>query len=98
MTEKRLSDAEILEKLSANPELRERIGSLLLAIEDEQGDLREADAAELRMIEEMRQMGRESLTAWAQRQVRKTSQEVKEAEGVWREGKKNCTGTPPSAK
>lgn len=98
MTEKRLSDAEILEKLNANPELRERIGCLLLAIEDEQGDLREADAAELRIIEEMRQMGQESLAAWAQRQVRKRSQEVREAEGVWREGKKNCAGTPPLAK
>ena len=43
--------------------------SLLLAVDDERGDLREADAAEMRIIDEMRQMGREALTAWAEGQV-----------------------------
>jgi hypothetical protein len=88
-----LSDAELLEKLNAHRELRERVGSLLLAVEDESGDLREADAAEMRIIDEMRRMGRESLTAWAQRQVLKTTQEVSEEGATWREGKKNCAGT-----
>ena len=97
-TTNELTDAELLEKLNANPLLRERIGSLLLAVEDESGDLREADAAELRIIDEMRQMGRESLAAWAQRQVAKTAQEVSQAGTVWREGKKNCAGTPPLEK
>ena len=63
MSANHLSDAELLEKLNANPFLRERIGSLLLAVEDESGNLREADAAEMRIIDEMRQMGQESLAA-----------------------------------
>ncbi len=70
-----LSDEELVERLKAHPELRERIGGLLLAVEDEQGDLRTADAMEMRLIEELRQMGRESLSAWANGQVRKGVEE-----------------------
>ena len=65
MADKSVSDELFLEKLNANPILRARFEALLLAVEDESGDLREADATELRLIEEMRQMGRTSLTAWA---------------------------------
>ncbi len=53
-----------------NPALGERIGSLLQAVEDETGERQEADAAELRLIDEMRQRGRESLEAWARGQER----------------------------
>ncbi|WP_305909448.1 hypothetical protein Q9L42_005435 [Methylomarinum sp. Ch1-1] len=73
MTTRTLSDQEILEKLNSHPALRERISHLLLAVEDETGDLKEADAAEMRIIDEMRQLGHESLTVWAQRQVIKTT-------------------------
>lgn len=90
MTGRKLSDAEIVEKLNANPVLRERISSLLQAVEDETGELQEADAAELRLIDEMRQMGRESLEAWARGQVQKTAAALGEARGVWREGKKTA--------
>ncbi len=93
---KQLSDTELLEKLNANPFLRERIGTLLLAVEDESGDLREADAAEMRIIDEMRQMGQECLAAWAHRQVLKAAEEVTQVGQTWREGKKNCAGTPRS--
>ena len=98
MADKSLSDELFLEKLNANPILRARFEALLLAVEDESGDLREADAAELRLIEEMRQMGRASLTAWAERQVVKTTQEIRDAGSGWREGKKNSVGTAPLEK
>ena len=90
MTTRNLSDTELLEKLNTHPALRERIGRLLLAVEDETGDLKEADAAEMRIIDEMRQMGRESLTAWAQRQVLKTTEELSQTGSMWREGKKTA--------
>jgi hypothetical protein len=98
MSVRNLSDEELLEKLKAHPELRERIGGLLLAVEDEQGDLRTADAMEMRLIEELRQMGRESLSAWACGQVAKGTEEEKQGGRVWQEGKKNCAGTPRSEK
>lgn len=92
-----LSDAELVKRLSAYPELRCRMESLLLAVEDEAGELQKADEAELRVIEEMRRTGKVALQAWAQRQVDKTSQEAEQVGDVWREGKKNSAGTPPLA-
>ena len=93
-----LSDEELLRRLNAHPHLRNRMESLLLVVEDAAGDLKEADAAEMRVIEEIRRMGQETLTAWATRQVEKSSNELSQTRGVWREGKKNCAGTPRSAR
>ncbi len=92
MTANLLSDEELLKKLVAHPHLRNRMESLLLAVENEAGDLREADAAEMRIIEEIRRMGQESLQAWASEQVEKTSAEIRQTGEVWSEGKKNCVG------
>lgn len=94
---KYLSDDELVTKLNAHPELRARLTSVLLAVEDEMGELQEADTAELCLIKEIRQMGRESLSAWAQGQVSRATAECCQDDSVWREGKKNCAGTPPSA-
>lgn len=97
MTESVLSDAEFVRRLGAHPDLRKRMESLLLAVEDETGELKTADAAEMRVIEEMRQTGKVALQSWAERQVEQTSQESRQTAGVWREGKKNSAGTPPLA-
>ena len=97
MTKAVMSDAELVKRLSAHPELRSRMESLLLAVEDEAGELKMADEAEMRVIEEMRRTGNVALQAWAQRQVDKTSQETAQVSKVWREGKKNSAGTPPLA-
>lgn len=93
-----LSDEEILRGLNANPQIKNRIASLLAAVEDAAGDLKEADAAEMRLIEEIRRMGQEAMQAWANRQVEMTGQEVRRGGQVQREGKKNSPGTPPLAK
>jgi len=92
-----LSDEAILRGLNANPQIKNRIASLLAAVEDAAGDLKEADAAEMRLIEEIRRMGQEAMQAWANRQIEKTGQEVLRGGQVQREGKKNSAGTPPLA-
>jgi len=92
-----LSDEAILRRLNANPQIKSRIASMLAVVEDAGGDLKEADAAEMRLIEEIRRMGQEALQAWADRQVQKTEQELRQAGQVHSEGKKNSTGTPPLA-
>lgn len=97
MTKGLLSDEELVKRLSRYPELRSRMESLLLAVEDEAGELKKADDAEMRVIEEMRRTGKVALQAWAERQIDKTSQETKQVGKVWREGKKNSAGTPPLA-
>ena len=97
MTDPLMSDAELARRLGAHPELRSRMESLLLAVEDETGELGNADAAEMRVIEVVRRTGHDALQAWAKHRVEKTSQEIKQSAGVWREGKKNSAGTPPLA-
>lgn len=51
------------------------------------GDCEKADAVERRVIEELRQMGHEALTAWAQRGLEK-SVVVAQGESDWRPGGK----------
>ena len=88
-------DHVLCERLNRHPLLRARVESLLAVVEDAAGDCEKADAAERRMIEELRQMGHEALTAWAERGVEKRAV-VAQAEPDWRPGgKKNSIGTPP---
>ena len=89
-------DQVLCDRLNRHPHLRARIESLLEVVEDAAGDCEKADAAERRVIEELRQMGNEALTAWAERGVEKRA-EVAQAEPEWRAGgKKSCIGTRPS--
>jgi len=97
MAEGLLSDEEFVRRLGSHPDLRRRMESLLLAVEDETGELKTADAAEMQVIHEMRKTGRVALQSWAERQVIRTSQELKQTEKLWSEGKKNSAGTPPLA-
>ncbi|MBK9444553.1 MAG: hypothetical protein IPN53_26125 [Comamonadaceae bacterium] len=64
MSEPLMSDAELVRRLGAHPDLRSRIEALVLAIEDETGELKTADAAELRVMEMMRRTGRDALQSW----------------------------------
>jgi len=92
----RMHDDELLSRLHANPEVRKHLESTLRAIADEQGELGDADAAEMRLIDEMRRMGRASLSAWAQRKSAHETESRQGTAGVWREGKKNSAGTARS--
>ena len=93
-----MSDEALLNRLNVHPELRSRVESMLLVVEDEKGELQEADAAEMQLIEEMRRMGQESLQAWASGQAVKAAEIVGQESGTWRGGKKNSSGTAPLVK
>lgn len=93
-----LSDAELLAFLQQHPELRGRFASIVRAVENSDGDLAEADAAEDRLVEEMRLLGREALRGWAERRVDVTEREIRQEPGVHRQGKKKSAGTRSSAK
>ena len=84
-----MSDAELVKRMTRHPELRRRMESLLLTVEDEAGELKLADDAELRIIEEMRRTGRAALQEWADAQVQKVSQEFRQNNHVHGDGKKN---------
>jgi hypothetical protein len=61
------------DRLNAHPELRARFELLLSVVENAQGDLIRADAAEQRVIEEIRQLGQVALQDWASRQEQQQS-------------------------
>jgi hypothetical protein len=88
-----MSDAELVKRMARHPELRRRMESLLLTVEDESGELKLADEAQLRLIEELRRTGRAALQEWADGQVQKVSQEFRQNNQVHGDGKKNCAGT-----
>lgn len=90
-----LSDSELVARLSAHPDIKARLHSLLSAIDNETGELTEANAAEFRLIEEMRDLGKASLSAWAKQQMERASERIQQAHQATKDGKKNCAGTPP---
>jgi hypothetical protein len=93
-----LSDEALMAALRAHPELRKRVSSIVLAVEGGDGELKEADAAEERMVEETRLLGREALRSWAERRVEATEREVRQRPQMHRQGEKNSAGTRNSAR
>ena len=83
-------------RLNRHPLLRARVESLLAVVEDAAGDCEKANAAERRVIEELRQLGHAALTAWAEGGIEKRAA-VAQTTPDWRPGgKKTCIGTRPS--
>jgi hypothetical protein len=90
-------DDGLLSRLNRHPQLRGRVERLVDIVEDVGDDLRKADEAERRVIDEVRRLGQEVLESWADGQVGKRADALERTPGVWREGKKNSAGTAPSA-
>jgi hypothetical protein len=57
---------EIVRQLEQHPEVKARVLRLLDMVENTEGDLKRADEAGQRAIEELRALGRELLQSWAQ--------------------------------
>jgi len=98
MATTKLSDQAFLAFLEKHPDLRDRFASIVIAVEDSEGNLKEADAAEERIVEEMRLFGREAMQGWAERQVAVTEQEIRQQPQMHRQGKKNSAGIRNSAR
>ena len=93
-----LSDEALTAALRAHPGLRKRMSSIVLAVEGDEGELKEADAAEERIVDEMRLLGREALKSWAENRVEATEREIRQRPQMHRQGEKNSAGTRNSAK
>ena len=99
MTTVKLSDEALLAFLQSHPGIRARLTSIVGAVGNADGDLDEADAAEERLIEELRLLGREALQDWAEKRVeRGREQDVRGLTGIHRQGKKNSAGIRNSAR
>ncbi len=82
----------------SHPELRKRLESIVGAVGNSEGNLMEADAAEERLVEEMRLFGREAMQGWAEERVAATEREVRLRAGMHRQGKKHSSGARSSAR
>jgi hypothetical protein len=98
MATTKLSDEEFWAFLEKHPDLRDRFASIVSAVENSEGNLKEADTAEERILEEMRHLGREAMQGWAERQVEVTEQEIRQQPQMHRQGKKNSAGIRNSAR
>jgi hypothetical protein len=98
MASVKLSDEALLAFLQAHPGIRDRVASIVSAVGNLDGDLAEADAAEERLVEEMRLLGREALQGWADERVDTTEKQVRQQAGMHRQGKKNSAGIRNSVK
>jgi hypothetical protein len=67
--------------------------SIALAVENADGELREADAAEERHVDRVRLLGRAAFQGWAEKQVETTESEIRQQPRMHRHGKKNSAGT-----
>ncbi len=92
-----LSDEALLAFFQSHPGFRDRVASNVGAVGNLDGGLGEADAAEERLIEEMRLLGREALQGWADERVEATERDVRGQAGMHRHGKKNSAGIRNSA-
>ena len=78
---------ELAARLDRHPELHARLERLLDLVENTGGDLKRADEAERRAIEELRVMGQEILRGWAQRRADEESQVLEKTDGFVRQVK-----------
>lgn len=78
---------ELASRLDRHPELHARLERLLDLVENTGGDLKRADEAERRAIEELRVMGQENLRGWAQRRADEESQVLEKTDGFVRQVK-----------
>lgn len=93
-----LSDEALLAFFQSHPGFRDRVASIASAVGNQDGDLAEADAAEERLVEEMRLLGREALQGWADDRVAATEREIRGQPGMHGNGKKNSAGIQNSAR
>ena len=82
-----MSDEALVAFLRVHPDFRKRFASIISAV----------NAAEERLVEEMRHLGRAALQGWAEKRVEVTEQEIRQQPSLHRQGKKNFAGTRNSA-
>ncbi len=97
MTNSDIDDAALVAFLREHPAIRARVASMVLAVANAGGELLEADTAEERLVEEMRQLGQAALQGWAEQRVTATERDIRGQPSIRRQGKKNSAGTRNSA-
>lgn len=81
-------EEELGTRLNRHPDVKARVVRLLDLVENAGGDLKRADEAEQRAIEELRMMGQELLHGWGQRLADGEARQLEAGSGVVRQVKK----------
>ena len=82
------ADKKLLELLNAHPLLRHRVEALMSIVEDCDETIEKADAAEQRVIEEVRKIGHTALSERAEGQNKHNEAELQQQPELRRAGKK----------
>ena len=80
----------VAERLERHPALKARMERMLDVVEIASGDVRRADEAERRAIEELRQMGLEVMQDWGRKTANEAAVGLEAKGGVVREVKKTA--------
>lgn len=86
-------DKELLNQLNRQPNLKTRIQAILSIAGDDGDEIVKADEAESRVIEEVRRMGNEVLSGWAESRIEKSGADLPLDGNITRSGKKKHIGT-----
>ena len=81
-------DTKLLELLNAHPILRNRVEALMAIVEDDDESIEKADAAEQRVIEEVRKIGHAALSEWAEGKNKRNEAELNKQPELRIAGKK----------
>jgi hypothetical protein len=69
-------EAKLIEGLRRNPQMMERVQSILEIASNENGPLKSADEVEAMLIEEMRRLGHSTMSQWATTAEERVSTEL----------------------
>lgn len=70
------TEAKLLEALRQQPEMMERVQSIVELARNQDGPLKTADEMEERLIEEIRQLGHSTMTQWAKTAEQRVTTEL----------------------
>jgi hypothetical protein len=79
---------QLAERLEEHPELKKRFEMILDIVDNAAGDVEKAEEAERQAIEAVRQLGKEVVQGWADRQHQKKQDECGKTPGMSRKEKK----------
>jgi hypothetical protein len=91
-------DKELINQLNRHPRLKKRVKSIASIASDDGDGIVKADEAESRVTEEVRRMGNEVLTGWAESRIEKSGADLPADGDITRSGQKKSVGTAPSVK
>ncbi len=91
-------DKELLNQLNSRPDLKKRVKSIVSIASDDGDGIVKANEAESRVVEEVRQLGNEVLTEWAESRIEKSEAYLPVDSDINCSGKKKSIGTRHSEK